>query len=79
MNVAFGTLIGNSFSVGILGWPVVAIFSKLMGWWIQPAPGASKWTDLKGALLMIGVLAVLVLGFYFIVRYAGFATPVTKI
>ena len=79
MNVAFGNLIGNIFSVGILGWPVVAVLGKLMGWWIQPAPGASKWTDLKGALIMIGALAAIVVGFYFIVKYTGFGTPVTKI
>ena len=79
MNVAFGNLIGNIFSVGILGWPVVAVLSKAMGWWIQPAPGASKWTDLKGALIMIGVLAILVVGFYVVVKHGGFATPVTKI
>jgi hypothetical protein len=32
-----------------LGRPVLAILGKLMGWWIQPAPGSSRWTDLKGA------------------------------
>jgi antibiotic biosynthesis monooxygenase (ABM) superfamily enzyme len=79
MNVAFGNLIGNIFSVGFLGWPVVAILGKVMGWWLQPAPGASKWTDLTGALLVIGVLAILVVAFYFIVTNVGGAAPVTKI
>jgi antibiotic biosynthesis monooxygenase (ABM) superfamily enzyme len=79
MNPAFSNLIGNIFSVGILGWPVVAILGKVMGWWVQPAPGASKWTDLKGALVMIGVLAVLVFGFYFIATYVGGDAPVPKI
>jgi hypothetical protein len=79
MNVAFGNLIGNIFSVGILGWPVVAILGKLMGWWLQPAPGASKWTDLKGALLMLAFLAVVVVGFYFIVKYIHGDAPVPSI
>jgi len=79
MNLAFGNLIGNIFSVGILGWPVVAILGKAMGWWIQPAPGASKWNDLKGALVMVCALAVIVAGFYFIVKYVGFDAKILKI
>jgi antibiotic biosynthesis monooxygenase (ABM) superfamily enzyme len=78
-NVAFSNLIGNIISVGILGWPVVAILGKVMGWWIQPAPGASKRTDLKGAIIMLAALAVLVVGFYFIWKYVGPAAPVLKI
>jgi len=53
MNLAFSTLIGNIFSVAILGWPVVAILSRLMGWWIQPS-SRSRSTDLKGALTETG-------------------------
>jgi antibiotic biosynthesis monooxygenase (ABM) superfamily enzyme len=79
MNVAFGNLIGNIFSVGILGWPVVAILGKVMGWWVQPTPGASKWNDLKGALVMVCALAVMVAGFYFIVKYVGSDAKVLKI
>ncbi|MGH7868010.1 MAG: hypothetical protein ACREP9_10385 [Candidatus Dormibacteraceae bacterium] len=79
MNTAFGNLIGNIFSVAILGWPVVAILGKLMGWWLQPAPQASRWTDLKGALIMLGVIAVLVITFFFIVKYVGFDAKVTNI
>ena len=71
MNLAFGNLIGNIFSVAILGWPVVAILSKLMGWWIQPAPGTPRSVDLKGVVVMLFALAVMVCGFYFIVRYVG--------
>ena len=72
MNLAFSTLIGNIFSVAILGWPVVAILSRLMGWWIQPSARASRLTDLKGALIMIAVFAVLVIGFFFLVNHVGF-------
>lgn len=79
MNLAFGNLIGNVLSVAILGWPVVAILSKWMGWWIQPAPGASRWTDLRGAIVMIAALAVLVAAFYLIVNYVGFDAKVTTI
>jgi antibiotic biosynthesis monooxygenase (ABM) superfamily enzyme len=79
MNLAFGNLIGNIFSVGILGWPVVAILGKVMGWWIQPAPDASKWNDLKGALVMVGALAVMVTAFYLIVKYVGFDAKVLRI
>lgn len=71
MNLAFSTLIGNIFSVAFLGWPVVAILSKLMGWWIQPSGRLSRSADLKGALIMVAVLAVLVTGFYFIVTHVG--------
>jgi uncharacterized protein len=71
MNLAFGNLIGNLFSVAVLGWPVVAILSKLMGWWIQPAPDAPRSVDLKGAVVMVVALAALVCAFYFIVKYVG--------
>jgi heme/copper-type cytochrome/quinol oxidase subunit 2 len=50
-----------------------------MGWWIQPAPGASKWNDLKGTLVMIGALAVMVVGFYFVAKYVGADTKVPHI
>lgn len=77
MNLAFGNLIGNVFSVAILGWPVVAILSKLMRWWIQPEPtSARRLVDLKGAVIMLIVLAVLVCGFYFVVKYVGFDAKV---
>ncbi len=79
MNVAFGNFIGNIFSVGILGWPVVAILGKVMGWWIQPGPRASRFVDLKGAVVMLVALAVLVTAFYFIVTYVGFDAKVPKI
>ncbi len=79
MNLAFGNLIGNVLSVALLGWPVVAILSKLMGWWIQPAPDAPRTVDLKGAFLMIVALAVLVCSFYFIVKYVGPDAKVLKI
>jgi len=72
MNLAFGNLIGNVLSVAVLGWPVVAILSKLMGWWIQPAAGAPRSVDRKGAFVMIVALAVLVCAFYFVVKYVGF-------
>jgi uncharacterized protein len=71
LNVAFGTLIGNILSVAFLGWPVVAILSRLMGWWMQPPGGPSRSTDLKGALVMIAVLAVLATGFFFIATRVG--------
>jgi uncharacterized protein len=79
MNLAFSTLIGNIVSVAILGWPIVAILSRLMGWWIRPSPRASRFTDLKGALIMIAVLAVLVIGFFFIVNHVGFDAKVFRI
>jgi uncharacterized protein len=72
MNLAFGTLISNIISVSILGWPVVAISGKLMSWWIQPPSGTSRYTDLKGALIMIAVLAILVAVFFLIVSHVGF-------
>jgi uncharacterized protein len=79
MQLAFGNLIGNILSVAILGWPVVAILNKLMGWWIQPAPGAPRSVDLKGALVMLVALAALVCLFYFIVEYVGPDAKVLKI
>jgi antibiotic biosynthesis monooxygenase (ABM) superfamily enzyme len=79
MNLAVASLIGNIFSVAILGWPIVAVLGKVMGWWIHPAPGASKWNDLKGALVIVGVLAVMVACFYLIVNYVGFDVKVLKI
>ena len=79
MSLAFGSLIGNIISVGILGWPVVAILSKVMGWWIQPPAGASRFTDLKGALVMLAVLVVLVAGFFLVVRYVGADAKVLRL
>jgi uncharacterized protein len=79
MNLAFGNLVGNILSVAILGWPVVAILSKAMGWWIQPAPGASRSVDVKGAVIMVVALAVLVCAFYFIVTYVGPDAKVLKV
>jgi uncharacterized protein len=79
MNPAFGNLIGNLFSVAILGWPVVAILSKWMGWWIQPAPDAGRSVHLKGAVIMMVALAAFVCAFYFIVKYVGFDAPVYNI
>ena len=76
MNPAFANLIGNIVSVGILGWPVTAILSKLMGWWISPSSGTSRLVDLKGALLMIAALAVLVAGFFLVVNFVGFDAKV---
>jgi antibiotic biosynthesis monooxygenase (ABM) superfamily enzyme len=32
MDLAFSNLIGNTLSVALLGWPVVAVLTKLMGW-----------------------------------------------
>jgi antibiotic biosynthesis monooxygenase (ABM) superfamily enzyme len=71
MNLAFSTLIGNILSVAFLGWPVVAILSRLMGWWIQPPAQPSRSTDLKGTLIVIAALAILVAGFLFIVNHTG--------
>ncbi len=79
MNVAFSNLIGNIFSVGILGWPVVAILGKVMGWWIQPPPQASKWNDLRGALIMLGLLAVVVTIFYVVVEHVGFDAKILHV
>jgi hypothetical protein len=79
MQLAFQTLIGNIFSVAILGWPVVAILGKLMGWWIQPAAGAPRSVDVKGALVMLAVLAALVCVFYFVVEYVGFDARILKV
>jgi hypothetical protein len=76
MNLSLGNLIGNILSVAFLGWPVVAVLGKLMGWWIQPAPGSSRWTDLKGALVMLLALAALVAIFYVIVKHVGFDAKV---
>jgi hypothetical protein len=76
MNLSFGNLIGNVLSVAFLGWPILAILGKLMGWWIQPAPGSSRWTDLKGALVMLLALAALVAIFYVVVKYVGFDAKV---
>jgi len=79
MNLAFSTLIGNILSVAILGWPVVAILSRLMGWWIQPSARTPRSTDLKGALIMIAVFAVLSIGFFFIVNHVGFDAKAFRI
>jgi hypothetical protein len=79
MNLAVASLIGNIFSVAILGWPVTAILGKAMGWWIRPAPGASRWNDLTGALVMVGALVVLVTVFYLIMKYVGFDAKILKL
>ena len=79
MNPAFGTLIGNIFSVGILGWPVVTILGKIMSWWTDPPAGASRFNDAKGALIMAAVIAVLVAGFFLIVERVGFDAKVLTI
>lgn len=76
MNLAFSNLIGNVLSVAFLGWPVLAVLTKLMGWWIQPDPRASRSTDLKGALVLSTGLAVLVGVFYLLVTYVGFSSKV---
>ncbi|MGB3184617.1 MAG: hypothetical protein WBB15_02000 [Ornithinimicrobium sp.] len=79
MNVAFSNLIGNILSVALLGWPVLAILSKSMRWWLQPGSNASRWTDIKGALVMIAVLGVLVALFYVLALAFGFSSEVTNL
>ena len=76
MNLAFSNLIGNIFSVALLGWPIVAVLTKLMGWWLQPSSTAAKSTDLKGVIVMAVTLAALVGIFYVIVTYVGFSSKV---
>lgn len=79
MNLAFSNLIGNTLSVALLGWPVVAVLTKLMGWWLQPSPTAPKSTDLKGAVVMALAMAALVGIFYMIVTYVGFSSKVLEL
>ncbi len=79
MNLAFSNLIGNVLSVAFLGWPVLAVLTKLMGWWIEPQPGASSSTDLKGALVLTAGMGVLVAVFYFLVVTVGFSSPVLSL
>lgn len=42
-------------------------------------PGTSKWNDLKGVFVMVCALAVIVTGFYSIVKYVGFDAKVLRI
>lgn len=76
MNLAFSNLIGNTLSVAILGWPVLALLTKVMGWWLQPSPTAAKSTDLKGAVILAFAIAALVGLFYLIVIHVGFSSRV---
>jgi antibiotic biosynthesis monooxygenase (ABM) superfamily enzyme len=79
MNLAFSNLIGNVLSVAFLGWPVLAVLTKLMGWWLQPKPTAARSTGLKGAVVMAIAMAVLVGIFYLIVTYVGFSSEVSEL
>jgi uncharacterized protein len=76
MNLSFSNLIGNILSVAVLGWPVLAVLTKLMGWWLQPSPEAAKSTDMKGAIILAVALAALVGIFYVIVTNVGFTSKV---
>jgi uncharacterized protein len=79
MNLAFANLIGIVFSVAFLGWPVTTVLSRLMSWWIEPPPDASRSVDLKGAVVLLVALAALVCGFFFIVRYVGFDAKILTV
>jgi uncharacterized protein len=79
MNLAFSNLLGNTLSVALLGWPVLAVLTKLMGWWLQPSPTAAKSTDLRGAVVIALAMAALVGIFYLIVTYVGFSSKVLEL
>ena len=63
MDRAPSALVGITFSIGILGWPVVAQLRRWMAWWLDPAPDAPAGTDLRGALVVLVAVAALVVLF----------------
>ena len=70
-----GNFVGNVISVGVLGWPVVAVLSRWLGWWLVPAPRRSRFRDVGGALLVL--MCVAVMGFLFnLLHEAVQVTPV---
>jgi antibiotic biosynthesis monooxygenase (ABM) superfamily enzyme len=77
-NLAFGTLIGNVLSVAVLGWPVVAVLSKVMRWWLTGAPDENRRRDAYGAAIVLAALTVFVAFFYLVGPHIHII-PVTKL
>jgi hypothetical protein len=78
MPLPFGNLIGNVLSVAILGWPVVAILSRVMAWWMTPPPDSDRWVHVRGAAVILLVLAVLV-GVFWIIDANVDVAPITEL
>ncbi|MEI8080428.1 MAG: antibiotic biosynthesis monooxygenase [Actinomycetes bacterium] len=75
--ISAGNFIGNVFSVGILGWPVVWALSRWMGWWLVPKGQSSKLRDWAGAL--VALISVAIMGWLFVLLHnAVQVTPVTE-
>lgn len=75
---SIGNFIGNVFSVGILGWPVVWALSKWMNWWLVPKGESSRARDFGGALVALGSVAIMGLFFYFL-HEAVQVTPIDNL
>lgn len=76
--VSIGNFIGNVFSVGVLGWPVIWALSRWMGWWLVPKQHASRGRDLGGALLVLAAVAIMGVLFYYL-HEAVQVVPVTHL
>lgn len=72
-----GNFIGNVFSVGILGWPVVAVLSRWLEWWLAPKDQVSRAREVGGALLVLAAVAIMGVLFN-LVHDAVQVTPVTE-
>jgi len=78
MPLAFGNLIGNVISVAILGWPVVAIFSAAMSWWMTPRAGDERRVNVVGVIVLLVALAIVIGVFWFIDENVSI-TPITDV
>jgi antibiotic biosynthesis monooxygenase (ABM) superfamily enzyme len=55
--------IGNAVSVSLLGWLLVPQASRLLEWWLSPAPSAPRWVSWAGVGLIVLLYAVCLLVF----------------
>lgn len=81
-SAALTTLVGNIMSVAILGYPVVMLIQKGMGWWIEPPADLTaaerRRVDVKGALTVVGMLSVIVAVMWWLFDNVSI-TPVTSL
>ncbi len=60
LNHAVAIFIGAGVSVAALGWPLVGLATRALGWWASPEPGAGRRTEVLGIAVLIATCAVLI-------------------
>ena len=55
--------IAKVISVALMGYFLMAPVIRALNWWLAPPAGASRWTTVRGAAVVIALYAVLLAAF----------------